>query len=78
MLRQGGALDQHAVTTMRAPKYPTFSVNDRVLDRSHEKPRVGIVIKVYHHGGVYRYLVRFDDGSEKGLFGFELEVSNSG
>jgi hypothetical protein len=54
-------------------KGSAFEVGDRVLDA--ERERYGTVIKAYLLGGVYRYLVRFDDGTEQGFYGFELEFN---
>ena len=36
------------------------------------KPILGTVIKVYLHGGMYRYVVKFDDGKEEVFFDFEI------
>ena len=54
-----------------------FEINDRVypvirrLD-PHNKRVLGTVIKVYAHGGMHRYVVKFDDGKEEVFFDFEL------
>ena len=53
---------------------PAFAVGERVIDINRE--RVGTVIKTYILGGVYRYFVRFDDGSEQGFYRMELELKN--
>ena len=57
---------------------PKFAVNERVcqlLPRfdAQAKRIVGTVIKVYLSGGMYRYVVKFDDGKEEVFFDSELE-----
>ena len=54
-----------------------LAVNDRVcplfprLD-AQAKQIAGTVIKVYKSGGLYRYVVKFDDGKEEVFFEFEI------
>jgi hypothetical protein len=56
---------------------PKFALNDRVhplmpRQDAQAKSILGTVIKVYLHGGVYRYVVKFDDGKEEVFFQFEI------
>jgi hypothetical protein len=56
---------------------PQFQVGDRVrvINPGIDKGKQGIVIEVSGHTGdfVYRYDVRFADGTSKRYFGFEID-----
>ena len=61
-----------------SPKKPPFKIGDRVRVTSPtpERNREGTIISVLEPLGdmVYRYHVRFNDGSAARLFGFELTL----
>ncbi|HYR85625.1 MAG TPA: hypothetical protein VE422_16165 [Terriglobia bacterium] len=48
-----------------------FKVGDLVMDAT-DKRRVGIVLSTYAFQGQTRCVVRFEDGSERVFFDFEL------
>jgi hypothetical protein len=56
---------------------PQFRVDDKVIVVSpvSDKGKQGLVIQVIGHTGdfVYRYDVRFADGTSKRFFGFEID-----
>ena len=60
---------------------PRFQVGDRVTVTLMDiyRGRDGIVTEVIEHKGdyVYRYLVRFTDGSAATFFAFELKLKES-
>ncbi len=66
--------------TMYEPaKAPRFEVGDRVLALAPTNPhrgKEGVVVEVVERANdkIYRYAVRFVDGTTDTLFGFELEL----
>lgn len=58
-------------------RMPRFKVGDHVvvLNPVSDRGKLGVVIHVSEHAGdfVHRYSVKFDDGSSKRYFGFELD-----
>jgi hypothetical protein len=67
--------------TNRPEKASLFNVGDqvRVVSPTPERGKQGILVEVMEPLGdlVYRYRVRFNDGSSQKFFGFELEKTNS-
>ncbi len=61
-------------------KKPRFEVGNRVIAVAldHRRGKRGVVVKLVEPGPdlVYRYQVRFNDGSTSTFFGFELEREN--
>jgi hypothetical protein len=65
-----------------APKdpEPTLGVDDRVYEvvtrfDADGRRILGTVVKVYALGGFYRYVVKFDDGTEGVFFDFEIRAT---
>jgi hypothetical protein len=56
---------------------PQFKINERVYDKdAPDLTRTGTVTKVYEFGDALRYVVTFEDGSERVFFDNELEHSD--
>ena len=60
-------------------KAPQFELGSRVLAVAPTNPhrgKQGVIVKVIEPGGdrIYRYVVRFVDGTTDTLFGFELQL----
>jgi hypothetical protein len=66
--------------TMPEPaKRPRFEVGTRILAAAPTNPhrgKQGVIVQIVQVPGdkIYRYLVRFDDGTTDALFGFELQL----
>jgi hypothetical protein len=58
---------------MDPERTPLFNLDERVCDLTPSgSGRVGTVIDIYEFDGVHRYVVTFEDGTDKVFFGFEL------
>ena len=53
------------------PREAHFKPNDRVYEKAALK--LGIVIEVYEFERTFRYVVKFDDGTEGVFFEHDLE-----
>jgi len=77
-LGDGTRFAREATVTLETPanRTPQFGVGDqvRILIPGLDKGKQGMVIELIGHAGdfVYRYEVRFGDGTTKRYFGFEI------
>ena len=57
---------------------PSLNAGDLVSEKAAiGEKRIGSVVRVYEFSGKVRYVVQFDDGSERVFFDFELDTESS-